>query len=144
VPDEVAALDAGTPPGWTRTGFAFSVGADPASGTRPVCRFFSAAFAPKSSHFYTPFDAECASLRAGTTWSFESIPFYLVSAEEQWLYDTVGRSPNGLRLLDLSYRSVTSKWTCPRFATSSACCWGRWPSLRTRQYRGPLPPPRWR
>jgi len=77
VPDEVAALDAGRPPGWTRTGFAFSVGADPTSGARPVCRFFSAAFAPKSSHFYTPFDAECASLRAGTTWSFESIAFYL-------------------------------------------------------------------
>jgi len=76
-PDEVAALDAGTPPGWVRTGFAFSVGADASSGNYPVCRFFSAAFAPKSSHFYTPSDAECASLKRGTTWSYESIAFYL-------------------------------------------------------------------
>jgi len=75
-PDEVAALDAGTPPGWTRTGLAFSVGADPSSGGRPVCRF-SGTFNGKTSHFYTPFEEECALLKAAKTWSFESTAFYL-------------------------------------------------------------------
>jgi predicted alpha/beta superfamily hydrolase len=75
--DEASALDAGTPSGWTRTGFAFSVHADAAIGRQPVCRFFSASFAPRSSHFYTPFAAECAALKLGTTWSFESTAFYL-------------------------------------------------------------------
>ena len=76
-PDEAAALDAGTIPGWARTGYAFSVATDGLGGDLPVCRFFSAAFAPKSSHFYTPYDAECALLKAGTTWSYESVAFYL-------------------------------------------------------------------
>jgi predicted alpha/beta superfamily hydrolase len=76
-PDEVAALDAGTPPGWARTGYAFSVFLGPENGALPVCRLFSAAFAPRSSHFYTPFAAECASLRAGSTWTYESIAFHV-------------------------------------------------------------------
>ena len=76
-PDEAAMLDAGTISGWARTGYAFSVGADASGGELPVCRFFSAAFAPKSSHFYTPYDDECALLKAGATWTYESIAFYL-------------------------------------------------------------------
>lgn len=76
-PDEVAALDAGTPAGWARTGYAFSVASGPQDGALPVCRLFSAAFAPKSSHFYTPFASECDGLRAGSTWTFESIAFHL-------------------------------------------------------------------
>ena len=76
-PDEAASLDAGTIPGWARTGYSFSVALDGSGGDLPVCRFFSAAFAPKSSHFYTPYDAECALLKAGTTWTYESIAFYL-------------------------------------------------------------------
>ncbi len=46
------------------------------AGTSPVCRFFSATFAPKSSHFYTPYAAECASLKAGNVWGYEEISFY--------------------------------------------------------------------
>jgi len=76
-PDEAAALDAGTIPGWARTGYAFSVATDGSAGDLPVCRFFSATFAPRSSHFYTPYDAECALLKSGTTWTFEAIAFYL-------------------------------------------------------------------
>jgi hypothetical protein len=76
-PDEGAALDAGTIPGWARTGYAFSVALDGSGGELPVCRFFSAAFAPRSSHFYTPYDSECVLLKAGTTWTFEAIAFYL-------------------------------------------------------------------
>ena len=76
-PDEVALLDGGTVKGWARTGYSFSVATDASDGSLPVCRFFSAAFDPKSSHFYTPYAEECASLRAGTTWTYESIAFYL-------------------------------------------------------------------
>jgi hypothetical protein len=45
--------------------------------TSPTCRFFSTAFAPKSSHFYTPFPAECTTLKSNPGWQFESIAFYL-------------------------------------------------------------------
>ena len=76
-PDKVAPLDAGTPQGWARIGLAFSAASGPEDRSQPVCRLFSAAFAPRSSHFYTPFASECASLRAGTAWTFESIAFYL-------------------------------------------------------------------
>jgi len=76
-PDEIAALDAGTIQGWARTGYAFSVAGDASGGDLPVCRFFSATFAPKSSHFYTPYATECASLKAGVTWTYEDIAFYL-------------------------------------------------------------------
>ena len=38
----------------------------------PVCRFFSAAFAPKSSHFYSPFAFECAIEQANALWMLES------------------------------------------------------------------------
>jgi Repeat of unknown function (DUF5648) len=77
-PDEIAVLDAGTTTkGWTTTGYAFSVAGDASGGELPVCRFFSVTFAPKSSHFYTPYEAECASLKAGSTWTYEGIAFYL-------------------------------------------------------------------
>ena len=51
---EIANLDvANATGGWTRTGQTYSVYTGTATGLMPVCRFFSAAFAPKSSHFYT-------------------------------------------------------------------------------------------
>lgn len=74
---EVAALASGMPPGWVKTGYAFSVADGGSVGMLPVCRFFSASFAPKSSHFYTPYAAECASLANGSVWTYESIAFYL-------------------------------------------------------------------
>jgi photosystem II stability/assembly factor-like uncharacterized protein len=70
--DEIAKLDSGTTAGWTRTGLRFNAYAGSASGTAPVCRFFSTAFAPKSSHFYTPFASECATVQASAGWSLES------------------------------------------------------------------------
>jgi len=74
--DEIEKLDNGYFAGWARTGYSFSVATD-ASGGLPVCRFFSTAFGAKSSHFYTPYEAECASLKQGTTWSYEDSVFYL-------------------------------------------------------------------
>jgi hypothetical protein len=77
-PEEILALDGGAFGGaWKRTGQSFDVWTDPTAGAFPTCRFFSTTFAPKSSHFYTPYPAECASLQAGTAWQFEGIAFYV-------------------------------------------------------------------
>lgn len=50
----------------------------PVAGLRyPVCRFFSTQFGVKSSHFYTPYEAECESLKQGTTWQYEETGYYV-------------------------------------------------------------------
>jgi hypothetical protein len=51
---EIAALDGGAFGGaWRRTGQTFNVWPQSNPSASPTCRFFSTAFAPKSSHFYT-------------------------------------------------------------------------------------------
>jgi hypothetical protein len=82
-PDEIAALDGGAFGGaWKRTGQTFKVWPSASNASAaPTCRFFSTIFAPKSSHFYTPFAAECAGLKAGQAWQFESIAFYIQLAD---------------------------------------------------------------
>ena len=85
---EIAALDAGQFAGWTRTGRTFNVYAS--GGQLPVCRFFNETFAPKSSHFYTPFASECDDLRTGSSgWQFEGEVFRVHSP------DAGGACPNG-------------------------------------------------
>jgi N-acetylneuraminic acid mutarotase len=77
-PDEIAALDAGAFGGlWQRTGQTFNVWSVQTALASPTCRFFSAAFAPRSSHFYTPFASECAAVKNNPYWLFESIAFYI-------------------------------------------------------------------
>jgi hypothetical protein len=77
-PAEIAALDSGRFPGWTRTGESFQVyGLDP--GAASVCRFWSGqTFAPKSSHFYTPDVAECTYRKQEGVWQYEGDVFALV------------------------------------------------------------------
>ena len=77
VPDEIAKLGNGTFAGWSATGRAFNVyaSANAPDGTASVCRFFSTAFAPKSSHFYTPSASECAVVKGNPDWSFEGDVF---------------------------------------------------------------------
>jgi hypothetical protein len=73
---EAAALDAGKPTnGWARTGQTFSVDTTAGAGQMPVCRFFSAAFARKSSHFFTADPAECAEVKGNSVWHYEGIAF---------------------------------------------------------------------
>ena len=75
---DVIALDSAVIPGWSRTGRAFAVYPFGAPGTSRVCRFFSGqTFAPKSSHFYTPYAAECSALRQGRVWQYEGDAFAL-------------------------------------------------------------------
>ncbi len=68
---EIAALDAGVFSGWARTGQSFSVDPIGTAGNANMCRFFSASFAPKSSHFYTPVAGECEIVKGSSIWQFE-------------------------------------------------------------------------
>ena len=42
-----------------------------------MCRFFSTAFDPKSSHFYTADANECTVVKANKDWKFEAVVFYV-------------------------------------------------------------------
>ena len=76
--EEIATLDGGAFGGvWQRTGETFNVWPQPNPSASPTCRFFSTAFAPKSSHFYTPFPAECAALKNSADWRSEGVAFYV-------------------------------------------------------------------
>ena len=92
-PDEAQLLDNGALGGvWKRTGKTFEVWTDSTAGSMPVnptCRFFSTAFAPYSSHFYTPIADECAIVKESPDWQFEADAFFL------GLPDTAGNCPGG-------------------------------------------------
>jgi len=75
--DEIAKLDNGTFKGWARTGRQFKAWtAQTDADQSPVCRFFTTAFAPKSSHFYTPFAPECTVVKTSSVWQFEGEVFF--------------------------------------------------------------------
>jgi hypothetical protein len=77
---EIAALDAGMFAGWARSGRSFQVyPIDAYCSAANVCRFWSGrSFAPKSSHFYTPYATECAYLQQQGVWQYEGDAFALV------------------------------------------------------------------
>ena len=75
--NEIQLLDAGSFSGWQRTGRTFNVWTEDNGGTAGVCRFFSTSFAPRSSHFYTPFADECATVHRNANWQFEAIAFFV-------------------------------------------------------------------
>jgi len=77
IADEITKLDNGTFSGWTRTGRTINAWTAPAPGSSPVCRFFSAAYAPRSSHFYTSFAIECELVKRIPGWSFEGEVFHV-------------------------------------------------------------------
>lgn len=73
---EIAALDAGQFIGWDRSGQVFKVFPLASAFASDVCRFFSGTtFAPKSSHFYTPFAGECDTVKGNPDWRFERKAF---------------------------------------------------------------------
>ncbi len=75
--DEITKLDNGTFKGWARTGKQFKAWtAQTDADQSPVCRFFTVAFAPKSSHFYTPFAPECSVVKTNSVWQFEGEVFF--------------------------------------------------------------------
>jgi Repeat of unknown function (DUF5648) len=74
---EISALDAGTFVGWARTGRSFAAYSSFNGFVTPVCRFFTVAFPPKSSHFYTAISAECSGLRSSPDWQYEAEAFWV-------------------------------------------------------------------
>lgn len=113
-PEEAASLDANPASGWARTGATFLVDTDAAPGAAPVCRFFSAAFAPKSSHFYTPYAAECEKVKKDATWTYEAVAFYLR------LPDAAGACPAGTQVLHRLYNDGASGAPNHRYTTNRA------------------------
>lgn len=112
---EITALDGGAFGGaWKRTGETFKVWPTATSNPAavPTCRFFSLIYAPKSSHFYTPFASECESLKAGTAWQFESIAFYIQ------LVDDSGVCPAGTIPLYRAYNNGMGGAGNHRFTTN--------------------------
>ena len=82
LPQEVAALDTGVVAGWSRTGESFGVFDVNTTGAANVCRFWSGqSYAPKSSHFYTPFAWECAIVKGDPNWQSEGEGFAMNLAD---------------------------------------------------------------
>jgi uncharacterized delta-60 repeat protein len=116
LPVEIAALDAGVVPGWQRTGESFAVYPDGTAQTRSMCRFFSGqSFAPKSSHFYTPYQLECSYVQQRfLVWGFEG------NVTPVQLADTFGNCPAGARPLYRLYNDGQGGAPNHRYTTSLA------------------------
>ena len=114
-PEEIAVLDGGAFGGvWQRTGQTFEVWSEATGGALPTCRFFSTGFAPKSTHFYTPYAAECAGLKSDPNWQYEAIAFYLQ------LPDGNGNCPVGTIILYRLFNNFMGGAPNHRFTTSAA------------------------
>jgi YVTN family beta-propeller protein len=79
---------------WHRTFEFFRVWTSVGPGRVPVCRFFSASFGSKSSHFYTPYPSECLALQTNpalaAVWVLETNALYYLK-----LTDASGNCPAG-------------------------------------------------
>lgn len=110
--DEVSKLDAGVFVGWARTGQSFNVYRLGAGGNANVCRFFSTSFAPKSSHFYTPFAGECAIAKGNPNWQIEAEVFSVT------LPNSIGGCPGGTQALYRLYNNGQGAAPNHRYTTS--------------------------
>ena len=100
LPAEIAALDAGVFPGWSRTGEKLSgvYLTDPSTGgvqapVTPVCRFYGLPSAGLDTHFFSASPAECAAVAAKWPgiWLLETMTaFYVYPANT-----TEGSCPDG-------------------------------------------------
>jgi len=125
-PNEMASLDRGATKGWERGWVEFKVNDGPGPGLVPACRFFSASFAPKSSHFFTAFADECAAVKANPTWTFEADAFYVQ------LPDSLGRCAVGTMPIYRSYNGGTGGAPAHRFTPypQDSCAWWSWSCVR--------------
>jgi hypothetical protein len=109
---EITLLDGGAFGGvWRRTEQTIPVWTAGGPSTAEACRFFTEAFPPKSSHFYTSSAVECNGLKQGTTWKFEDVAFHLKA-------ETLGNCPAGSLSLYRLYNEVRSGAPNHRYATS--------------------------
>jgi hypothetical protein len=136
---EVSALDQHRFQGWRRTDLHFAVHPlDQLAGSATVCRFFSGqTFAPKSTHFFTPFTSECAALIQEPQWLFEGLVFGLTLPDGQGncgpdteplyrLYNNgQGGAPNHRFLIDKGLRDRMARffgWIPEGFGTGVTGC----------------------
>lgn len=110
---EIDGLDGGTPAGWARTGQQFNAYRLGTAGTSATCRFFSTAFGPKSSHFYTSMPDECTGVKASTNWLFEGEVFGVGKS------DAAGNCPAGYAALYRSYNNGHGGAPNHRYTTST-------------------------
>ena len=105
-------LERGVIPGWTRTGHYALVETPDGLQKMAVCRFFGTGFAPKSSHFYTPYVNECDLLKADPIWVYEGVAF-------AWrLPDANGRCDLGRRPLYRVYNNAAGGAPNHRYTTN--------------------------
>jgi hypothetical protein len=114
LPNEIAILDGGTLPGWSRTGKTMHVWLSPQPPSSPACRFFSTRFDPKSSHFYTASPAECADVKGNADWRFEGEVFHVA------LPDAQGTCPAGTQPIYRLYNRGAGGAPNHRFTTDAA------------------------
>jgi probable HAF family extracellular repeat protein len=112
--NEIAALDAGRFEGWRRTGETFNVYSGVSVGSASVCRFFSASFAPRSSHFYSPDAGECSIVKQSGDWLLEGD---VMSAA---VPDPSGNCPAGTQPLYRLYNNGQGAAPNHRYTTSLA------------------------
>jgi hypothetical protein len=142
--DEKVAIEAGIFGGWTRVAPfpVYTIGqrwaffnASEGDGRVPLCRFFSSAFAPKSSHFYTVDQAECESVKLNLMWQFEGIVGYVWQASAngvcihgapvfRFYNNGQGAAPNHRFTIDssVSFAMVRDGWTPEGLGPGVAFC----------------------
>ncbi len=122
---ETALLIAGQLPPWVPTGLTFTAWKGPSTNITNVCRFFSAAFAPLSSHFYSNDPLACPALQDGGVWLLESPnAFYMMPSPTGYcppgtiplyrLYNNgMGGAPNHRYTIDPLVRAsmTATRWT---------------------------------
>jgi hypothetical protein len=114
IPDEIAKLDAGVFQGWTRTNQSFNVYTSSGVGLVPVCRFFTTAFPPTSSHFYAPRGLGCEGTLINKDWQLEGDVFFTP------LPDANGGCPAGTLPVFRLYNNGQGGAPNHRFTTSQA------------------------
>jgi hypothetical protein len=110
---EIDALDAGKLAGWARTGRTFKAYTTTNGNQHIVCRFFTAAFPPKSSHFYTSNSEECSVLRqTSRDWQYEADSFWVHPADA-----LMGSCPTGTQAVYRLYNNGQSGAPNHRYTT---------------------------
>lgn len=109
---EIAKLDDGTFAGWSRTGETFKVNTIGTEGLAAVCRFFTVAFPPTSSHFYAPRGLGCEGTLTNDKWQYEGDVFSMA------LPDTAGNCPSGTIPVYRLYNNGQGGAPNHRFTTS--------------------------
>jgi hypothetical protein len=112
---EISFLDGGGFGGvWRRTGQTIPVWIAAGPGTLETCRFFTGAtYAPKSSHFYTPYAHECTLLKSDPRWQYEGVAFQL-------MVNATGVCPGGTAPLYRLYNNNMSGAPNHRYTASRA------------------------